>query len=198
MENKESSLGSPSSVYQTNLPAAYFALLKPMLPLYIVAGIIAAVFYSSWIFWVISVPLLGIATLSFYRFFDCSRSKKVELYSQNKTLIVFGFSYPLGFFDIFQKKKVVLRYLDICAIEVSTYKGSKYYTVFTHDSKFRFMEHFDESNELYTALAAMSAFNNHPPSESERSHASVERAKWISVSVEIILATIYAIYVIYF
>lgn len=193
MNSEESILRYPTSVYQTDRVSAYLALVMPLVPLYIVAGIGVPRYASNWIFWAISVPMLAIVTYSSYKIFDCSRSKKIELYGDNETLIVYGFIYPLGFFDIAPKKQVILQYSDICGTTTMTRRGVTSYTIYTHDSQFRFLDHIDRSMELFSLLTSMADQNNHPESKSQKSSRMMIRGLWISVGVLVVLAFLYAL-----
>lgn len=173
--------GYPTSVYQTDRVSAYLALVFPLLPLYIVMGMAIVRFWDKWIFWVVAVPLVFVCTLAFYKCFDCSRSKKIELYSNERLIALYGFVYPLGFYDILPKKFVELQYSDIRGVKRTNKNGTTYFTVFTQVSKFRFMGHFDRSEELYRVLGSISVKNNHPQSESEKAYALMSRIYWIGL-----------------
>ncbi len=188
MKRNNDKLRRPTSVYQTDRLSAYLAMIIPLLPAYVVAGIGAVEFATSWIFWAICIPLLTIWTFLFYSIFDCSRSKSIELHSYNKSLVIRGFIYPKGFFDILPKKQVTLQYSDICHTMSSYSRGGTYFTIFTHDSKFRFVEHFDRADELFTVLTSIANKNDHPESESEKTYNSMMRVYWIVFGVFFLLA----------
>lgn len=198
MVNETLDLDSPTSVYQTDRVSAAWGMAMPLFPLYLLAGIFLASFPTDWRVWVGSIVVLAPFTAGLYKYYDCSRSKKIELFRHCKALAIHGFVYPKGFFDIWPKKKVVLQYSDICEVKQTSYKGTVYYLVFTHDSKFRFFEHLYRSDELYDVLRSIADENDHPQSRSEKSHASAIRALWIATALVIFLSLSFAAIVTYF
>jgi len=101
----------------------------------------------------------------------------------------------MGFFDVLPKKQVALKYSDICRSKLHHSKGSVYYTIFTHDSKFRFMEHFDRAEELFNVLTSIADKNNHSESKSERSYKTANRLLWTAVGVLMLSGLIYVVIV---
>ena len=123
-----------------------------------------------------------------WKVFDCSRSKCVELHSYNRCIVIRGFVYPLGFFDIFPKREVVLQFSDICRTKSQYSKVGCHYIIFTKQTRFRFLDHFDRSEELFDVLTSIANKNNHLESKSEKSYKSMMRSFWIVMGVFFLLA----------